>query len=132
MVLLDTHALVWLSADRDHFRLSKDARRAIDQARRDGKGLAICDISLLELSTLMGLGRINVSVSFELFLQVVEEKFIILPITIKACAQALHLPPSYPKDPADRIIGATAIVNGIPLITADRAIRESQAVATIW
>jgi len=42
------------------------------------------------------------------------------------------LPAGYPKDPADRIIGATALVEGIPLITADREIRKSRALATIW
>jgi len=36
------------------------------------------------------------------------------------------------KDPADRIIGATALVEGLTLITADRAIRRSRAVRTIW
>jgi PIN domain nuclease of toxin-antitoxin system len=42
------------------------------------------------------------------------------------------LPASYPEDPADRIIGATALVEGLPLLTADREIRRSKAVQTIW
>jgi PIN domain nuclease of toxin-antitoxin system len=42
------------------------------------------------------------------------------------------MPTSYPKDPADRIIGATALVGDIPLLTADRAIRNAKAVPTIW
>jgi PIN domain nuclease of toxin-antitoxin system len=42
------------------------------------------------------------------------------------------LPASYPKDPADRIIGATALVEGLSLLTADREIRRSRAVQTIW
>jgi PIN domain nuclease of toxin-antitoxin system len=46
--------------------------------------------------------------------------------------QTLAFPPDYPKDPADRIIGATAVVQGLPLVTADRAIRESGAVTTVW
>src|SRR5580700_1901199 len=45
---------------------------------------------------------------------------------------AMELPPSYPKDPADRIIGATALVEGLSLLTADREIRRSRAVQTIW
>ena len=44
----------------------------------------------------------------------------------------MGLPAVYPKDPADRIIGATALVEGLPLLTADRAIRGSKTVETIW
>jgi PIN domain nuclease of toxin-antitoxin system len=44
----------------------------------------------------------------------------------------LSLPAGYPKDPADRIIGATALVEGLELVTADAQIRSSQAVATVW
>jgi PIN domain nuclease of toxin-antitoxin system len=56
----------------------------------------------------------------------------ILSITAKTCVHATMLPASYPNDPADRIIGATALVEGIPLATADRAIRQSRALSTIW
>jgi len=42
------------------------------------------------------------------------------------------MPISYPCDPMDRIIGATAIVEGLPLVTADTHIQASKAVATIW
>lgn len=122
--------MVWLAFEED--KLSKAARHTIRLAHQDAQGLAICDFTLLELAMLLGRGRIQVGLGLESFLQDVVSRFIILPITAKACTQAVHLPANYPKDPADRIIGATAIVNGIPLITADRAIRDSQAVTTIW
>ena len=48
----------------------------------------------------------------------------------RTCARAL--PATYPKDPADRALGATALVEGLSLITADREIRRSRAVRTIW
>jgi len=41
-------------------------------------------------------------------------------------------PASYPKDPADRLIGATALVEGLSLVTVDREIRQSKAPASIW
>jgi PIN domain nuclease of toxin-antitoxin system len=47
-------------------------------------------------------------------------------------ARAVELPRAYPKDPADRIIAATALVEGLSLITADREIRRSKVVHTIW
>jgi PIN domain nuclease of toxin-antitoxin system len=59
-------------------------------------------------------------------------RFRVFPITVNIALQAYELPSSYPKDPADRIIGATALVEDIPLLTADREIRRSRAVPTIW
>jgi PIN domain nuclease of toxin-antitoxin system len=50
----------------------------------------------------------------------------------RICIRAYDLPASYPNDPVDRIIGATALVEGLTLITADAAIRKSRAVPTIW
>ena len=130
MILVDTHIVVWLAFDQS--QLSKNARAAIDDARQNGDGLAISDITLLELAALSSKGRVRLNVSLESFLHEVEARFIILPISGRACVRALKLPAVYPKDPADRIIGATALVEGLALLTADRAIRRSRAVHTIW
>ena len=130
MILLDTHVVVWLALDQTH--LSKKARAAIDGARENGDGLAISDITLLELATLSSKGRIRLEISLESFLEEIETRFIVLPISARACARAIGLPATYPKDPADRIIAATALVEGIPLLTADREIRRSRALHTIW
>lgn len=59
-------------------------------------------------------------------------RFAVLPITSRACAYVMKLPATYPKDPADRIVGATALVEGLALITADREIRRLKTVKTIW
>jgi PIN domain nuclease of toxin-antitoxin system len=130
MILLDTHVVVWLAFDQE--QISKKARNAIDDARKNADGLAISDITLLELATLASKGRIHLDISLESFLQEVEARFIVLPISGRACARITGLPASYPKDPADRIIGATALVEGLYLLTADREIRRSRTVQTIW
>ena len=130
MILVDTHIVVWLAFDQT--QLSKRARIAIDDARKQGDGLAISDITLFELATLTGKGRIRLDISLESFLREVETRFMILPITGRACVRALGLPVGYPKDPADRIIGATALVEGLSLVTADLEIRRSRALPTIW
>ena len=130
MILVDTHVVVWLALDQT--QLSKNARAAIDDARRNGDGLAISNITLLELAALSSKGRIRLNISLESFLREVEAHFTILPISGRACVRALGLPAAYPKDPADRIIAATALVEGLSLLTADRAIRRSRALPTVW
>jgi len=130
VILVDTHVVVWLAFDQD--QISRKARTAVDDARKNGDGLAISDITLLELATLASKGRIRLDISLESFLQEVESRFIVLPISGRACARAMGLPATYPKDPADRIIGATALVEGLSLLTADREIRRSKTIRTIW
>ncbi len=130
MILVDTHVVAWLAFDQD--QLSRKARAAIDHARKKGEGLAISDITLFELAALVNRDRIRLDISLESFLQEVEARFVVLPITGRACVRALGLPAAYPKDPADRIIGATALVEGLSLLTADREIRRSKALHTIW
>ena len=130
MILLDTHVVIWLSSDDP--RLSTAAKDAIDQARQDGRGMAVSDFTLFELTLAFRKKRLGLEISLESFLFEIEQRFAVLPITKHICVQTLSFPPEYPKDPADRIIGATAVVHGFPLVTADQAIRKSRAVPTIW
>ena len=130
MILLDTNVVLWLAFEPE--KISSTANAAIRQARQNGEGLAISSITLLELATLASKKRFRFNLSLESFLQHVEEHFFVLAITGRACARIPVLPASYPKDPADRIIGATALTEGLVLVTADREIRRSRALRTIW
>lgn len=130
MILLDTHVVIWLASG-DH-RLSKKAQTTIDEARRGQQGLAISDFTLFELVEAFRKKRLGISISVESFLFEVEQRFVVLPITRNICVQTLSFAPDYPKDPGDRIIGATAIVHGLSLVTADQAIRDAKVVPTIW
>jgi len=130
VILVDTHVVVWLAFDKS--RLSKKARAAIDDARAKEDGLAISDITLLELARLASKGRIRIDISLESFLEEVETRFAVLPISGRACTRAVGLPATFPKDPVDRIIVATALVQGLSLISADREIHRSKVVHTIW
>jgi len=130
LILVDTHIVLWLALEPE--RISKKVQAVIDEARRSGAGLAISAMTLVEISTLFRKRRFSLAVSLEDFLRVVEERFVVLPISARACARMLSLPADYPKDPADRVIGATTLVEGLSLVTADREIRRAKVVRTIW
>ncbi len=130
MILLDTHVVIWLASGET--RLSTKAQAAIDEARQNQQALSISDFTMFELVMIFRKKRVSLNISLESFLFEVEQRFVILPITRDVCVQTLAFPRKYPRDPADLIIGATAVVNGLTLVTADRAIRESGAVPTIW
>ena len=130
MILLDTHVVIWLALE--PVKISKKAKAAIEETRHNGQGLAISDITLLEIATSHAKGRITFNVSLETFLSEVETRFVVLPITGRICVRAMTLPTAYPKDPADRVIGATALVEGLPLVTADANIQKVKTLHTIW
>ena len=130
LILLDTHVVIWLA--QNYKRISTAAQAAIEDARIKDRGLAVADITLVEIARLASHGRIKLIPDVETVLSEVERRFVILPITSKIAMQAFALPANYPKDPVDRVIGATALVEDLPLITADREIHKSKAVPTIW
>lgn len=130
MILVDTHVVLWLALEPK--RISTRAQDVIDESRGNGTGLAISTMTLLEIATLFGKRRFNLALSLESFLDELERRFVVLPINARTCARILSLPAGYPKDPADRVIGATALVEGMSLVTADREIRRAKVVKTIW
>jgi PIN domain nuclease of toxin-antitoxin system len=130
LVLVDTHVVIWLALKPE--RISKKARIAIEETRRRGDGLAISNMTLLEIAMIANKNRITLNSTLESFLSEVESRFIVLPISARICVRALGLPANFPNDPADRIIAATALVEGILLVTADAEIQRSKALRTLW
>jgi PIN domain nuclease of toxin-antitoxin system len=129
MILLDTHVVIWLAFQPN--KLSKRAKDVIRAARLKG-GLAIAGITLLELAWLADKRRVETTLSIESFVRQCASKMTVLPITPEIAARAVSFPESYPKDPQDRLIGATALVEGIQLVSRDRLIKKSGIVPVIW
>ncbi len=129
MIILDTHVLVWLALAPN--KLSKNAKQAIQNERRNGV-LAVSAITLWELAWLVENGRIETNLGVSAFVREAVSKTKVLPITPEIAAAAVSFRDPYPKDPQDRIIGATASVEGVALVTHDKLIRTSRAVRAIW
>jgi PIN domain nuclease of toxin-antitoxin system len=133
VILLDTHVLFWTANDSK--RLSRRAREAIREAKqeqgRHNAGIAVATITVWELAWLAQNGRIAV-VSVGSFVRELVARVILRPVTPEIAALAVRLPDEFPKDPADRLIAATAMVEGMALVTADVRIRRSKVVETVW
>ena len=131
MILLDTHVLVMLALSPE--RLSKAAARAVARAEA-GDGLAIASITLWEIALLIDEGRILVHGSAESFLRQISRRpqLFVLDLNPEIAALAFQFPAGFPKDPADRIIAATARAHGLRLVTRDQRLQDSALLRTIW
>lgn len=129
MILLDTHVVVWLTIEPK--KLPKATGRLVAEARESSSGIAIADTTLWELAMLTTLGRIRPAIPLGLYLRRVEQMFEVLPITGAIAERSTQFSEGYPRDPADRLIGATASVYGISLVTRDKTIARSGEVNCI-
>jgi len=133
MILLDTHVLIWMSSDPK--KLTKRALDAIRRARameRENAGVAVAAITLWELAGLAHSGRLQVAGSVDSYVRETVSRVIVKPLTAEIAALAVQMPTDFSKDPADRMIVATAAAEGLTLVTADDRIRKSGRVAVIW
>jgi PIN domain nuclease of toxin-antitoxin system len=131
MILLDTHVLVWAMAE--PHRLSRAAASAIRRGRAGG-GLGIAAITLWEMAVLFSRGHLRAPGTVEDSIQLMLDSsgVSVRPVTPTVAALATQFPEDYPRDPADRLIGATARAEGLTLITRDEQIRKSKLLKTIW
>ena len=119
MILLDTHAFVWLACDDNS--LGRVARRKIERAKT-ADGVAVSAVSFFELGVLVERGRIRMRESLEALraqaLQAgIQEVAIDTPIALLASRLR-----SFHGDPIDRLLVATAMDRGATLMTADSAL----------
>jgi PIN domain nuclease of toxin-antitoxin system len=127
-LLLDTHVLYWMTADPRE--ISNVARRAINQAEQ----LAVAAVSWYELAWMAHRGRIQITRPAASWLQELSQQVITVPMTPTIALRAVELPSSFPGDPADRQIYATAVEQGWSLVTRDENMRQHRfsRQVTIW
>lgn len=131
-IICDTHVLLFW-ADQPQ-RLSAAARAAVDRGIESGV-LACADITLWEVAMLYARGRINnhAGVSAAAYIQdiLAAMEMTVLPITAEIAELAQAAVFSH-GDPADRLIGATALAHRLPLVSADEQLRNIPGLRCIW
>lgn len=127
MILLDTHILLWLALNPD-FLSSKVAHKI-----EENKIMYISDITIWEIAILNAKKRINLPIEFTEFLSLVFESrnIEVIPINAEIAKIALNLS-LHQKDPADRIICATAKYLNALLLTKDKSILDCKEIKALW
>lgn len=127
-ILLDSHVLQWWSAEPK--RLSQAATRSLSEADE----LAVASITWFELAWLAGHERIAVAIPIRSWLERLAAQVRTIGTTPAIADTAVALPSSFPGDPADRLIYATAVEHGMRLVTKDRRLRDHKYPhpVTIW
>jgi PIN domain nuclease of toxin-antitoxin system len=127
----DTHAVIWyIFGDA---RLSATARNTIEQIAAEGNQVAFSSITLAEIVYLSERGRIDAATLDRLLWAIDSENALLVEIPFdRNIAQSLmRVERTQIPDLPDRIIAATALYLGLPLISRDRRIQLSD-VNTIW
>ncbi|UCE51838.1 MAG: type II toxin-antitoxin system VapC family toxin [Desulfobacterales bacterium] len=130
MIVLDTH--VWWWAISEPAQLSRKARQLITKMPPEQR--AIASISIWEFAMMVTRGHIELTISPDEWLDYAINKtgLTLLELNSKIALESCNLPGNFHKDPADRIIVATARVSRSQLITKDQKIIEYPHVTTVW
>jgi len=131
VILLDTHIWIWWISNIE--KLSPRALSAINKARGEN-GIVISSISTWEIALLVEKERLKLSIDVRDWVRKTEGlpfvRFAAVDNTISL--RSVSLPGEFHADPADRIITATAMTMGIPLVTRDEKVLSYPHVNTIW
>ena len=132
MIVLDTHILVWWATG-DLTKLSPNAISAVNQELAGGE-IIVSSITAWEIAMLIAKERIVISMDLDEWLSTIAQidavKFYVIDNDI--AVKSASLPGEFHKDPADRMIVATARKLGCGLVTADEKILNYLHVKTIW
>ena len=132
MIAIDTHVLVWLATGARQM-ISRKGMKRISQELQSGE-VWVSAISAWEIAMLVERERLVLSLDVDSWLGKINEIDAIRfqAVNNKIAIESVRLPGEFHKDPADRIIVATARTMGLALITADEKIQAYPHVNTIW
>lgn len=131
MILLDTHAWIWYLGNPE--LLSKKAKTVIEESIKEERVL-ISTISTWEVALLVAKQRLKLTLSLDDWIARSEALpfFQFIAVTNRIAIRSVNLQPPLHADPADRIIIATALTEGVPVVTKDEKVTRYRAVQTIW
>jgi len=125
--LLDTHAVLWITEFSP--RLSPKVRTLAGKC--DAEDFVVAAISLLEIARKARTGEIDLAPDPATWLEDLGHRFRVLPLTPRIAWRSVQLEWSH-KDPADRLICATALEHKVPLITHDQEITRWGGLEIVW
>ncbi len=118
-LLLDTHVWIWSQEDVD--RIGPQTKRLLLGTEHENY---VCAVSTLELARLVAAGTINVSIALrewvERAIRAIHARTV--DVSHEIAMEAYALPGPFRKDPADRLLVATARCNDLTILTADERI----------
>jgi PIN domain nuclease of toxin-antitoxin system len=131
VIVLDTHVWVWFVSNPE--LLSKAAKKAIDTSMEQ-KEIFISSISAWEVALLAAKKRLKLSIDVTDWIGKSERLPFLqfLPVDNSVAVKSVNLPQPLHKDPADRIIIATAMTIAAPVVTKDEKLLDYPHVETIW
>jgi PIN domain nuclease of toxin-antitoxin system len=126
-LLIDTHTLIWLLDD--PAQVSPVALAAVKPLTND---VLLGAATIWELSIKVGVGKLTLSLPYRQWMEkaITDLKLTILPVTVEYADRQATLPPHH-KDPFDRLLIAQALVEGIPVVSADAAF-DPYGVTRLW
>jgi PIN domain nuclease of toxin-antitoxin system len=131
VIVIDTHIWLWWISNPE--KLTVNAAQAIDNACRE-TSIIISSISAWEIALLSNRGRLKLSIDIQAWVRKTESLPFIqfIPVDNTIALRSVDMPGVFHPDPADRIITATAMTMGLPLVTKDEKILGYSHVKTIW
>lgn len=129
-LIVDTHIIIWDQLDPG--KLSAKAKKAIDIADKQHE-IIVCEISLWEIAIFMKKKRLVIDMTYLEFMdQVLHSRNYFLQGISPEIANLASEVSINTKDPADKLIVATSIILGLPLVSYDQFMRQSIEIRTIW
>lgn len=131
-IVADTHAIVWYF--RSPEKLAYDASIAFDRAINNGYPIYISAISIVEITFLVEKNRLPQVALDQLIENLADPDvgLVIVPMDTLVAKTLAKIPRETVPEMCDRIIAATALYLGLPLVTKDHKIRNLDVIQTIW